>query len=55
MSDPGGGKIMELRPATSGTAAVATLLAALTYPQGMAAHGITRNKTVQHIFIKTFE
>jgi hypothetical protein len=44
VSDPGGGKIMELRPAAGGTAAVTTLLAGLTYPQGMAAHGITRNK-----------
>jgi glucose/arabinose dehydrogenase len=36
VSDPGGGKIMELRPDAAGTATVETLLAGLTYPQGMA-------------------
>jgi len=36
VSDPDGGKIMELRPGGAGTAAVRTLLAGLTYPQGMA-------------------
>jgi glucose/arabinose dehydrogenase len=36
VSDPGGGEIMELRPTAAGTAAVTTLLAGLTYPQGMA-------------------
>ena len=36
VSDPGGGKIMELRPDAAGTAAVTTLLAGLTNPQGMA-------------------
>jgi glucose/arabinose dehydrogenase len=36
VSDPDGGKIMELRPDAAGTAAVQTLLAGLTYPQGMA-------------------
>ena len=36
VSDPGDGKIMELRPDAAGTAAVATLLSGLTYPQGMA-------------------
>ena len=36
VSDPDGGKIMELRPDSAGTAAVRTLLAGLTYPQGMA-------------------
>jgi glucose/arabinose dehydrogenase len=36
VSDPGDGKIMELRPDAAGTAAVSTLLAGLTYPQGMA-------------------
>ena len=36
VSDPDGGKIMELRPDATGTAAVQTLLAGLTYPQGMA-------------------
>ena len=36
VSDPDGGKIMELRPGAAGTAAVTTLLAGLTYPQGMA-------------------
>jgi glucose/arabinose dehydrogenase len=35
VSDPGG-KIMELRPDTAGTATVKTLLAGLTHPQGMA-------------------
>jgi glucose/arabinose dehydrogenase len=36
VSDPGGGKIVELRPDAAGTAAVTTLLAGLTNPQGMA-------------------
>jgi glucose/arabinose dehydrogenase len=36
VSDPDDGKIMELRPDAAGTAAVNTLLAGLTYPQGMA-------------------
>jgi glucose/arabinose dehydrogenase len=36
VSEPGGGKIMELRADAAGTAAVTTLLAGLTYPQGMA-------------------
>jgi glucose/arabinose dehydrogenase len=36
VSDPHGGKIMELQPGAAGTAAVTTLLAGLTYPQGMA-------------------
>jgi len=36
VSEPGGGKIMELRPDTAGTASVTTLLTGLTYPQGMA-------------------
>jgi glucose/arabinose dehydrogenase len=36
VSDPGGGKIMDLRPDAAGTAAVTTLLAGLTNPQGMA-------------------
>ena len=36
VSDPDGGKIMELRPGTAGTVAVTTLLSGLTYPQGMA-------------------
>ncbi len=35
VSDPDDGKIMELRPDAGGTAAVSTLLAGLTYPQGM--------------------
>jgi glucose/arabinose dehydrogenase len=35
VSDPDGGKIMELRPGAAGTAAVRTLLAGLTHPQGM--------------------
>jgi glucose/arabinose dehydrogenase len=35
VSDPHDGKIMELRPDAGGTAAVSTLLAGLTYPQGM--------------------
>jgi glucose/arabinose dehydrogenase len=36
VSEPDDGKIVELRPGTAGTAAVTTLLAGLTYPQGMA-------------------
>jgi glucose/arabinose dehydrogenase len=36
VSDPDAGKIMELRPDAAGTAVVTTLLAGLTYPQGMA-------------------
>ena len=36
VSDPDGGKIMELRPGAAGTAAVTILLGGLTYPQGMA-------------------
>ena len=36
VSDPDGGKIMELRPDAAGTAAVRTLLGGLTHPQGMA-------------------
>jgi glucose/arabinose dehydrogenase len=36
VSDPGGGKIVELRPDAAGTATVKTLLARLTAPQGMA-------------------
>jgi len=36
VSVPGDGKIMELRPDAAGTATVGTLLAGLTYPQGMA-------------------
>lgn len=36
VSVPGSGKIMELRPDGAGTAVVRTLLAGLTYPQGMA-------------------
>jgi hypothetical protein len=36
VSDPGGGEIKQLRPTAAGTAAVTTLLAGLTYPQGMA-------------------
>jgi len=35
VSEPDNGKIMELRPAAAGTATVKTLLAGLTYPQGM--------------------
>ncbi|HEX3961943.1 MAG TPA: hypothetical protein VHZ03_35830 [Trebonia sp.] len=36
VSEPGDGKIMELRPDAAGTATVTTLLSRLTYPQGMA-------------------
>jgi glucose/arabinose dehydrogenase len=36
VSDPGDGKIMELRPDAAGTAVTKTLLAGLTYPQGLA-------------------
>ena len=36
VSEPDDGKIMKLRPGTSGTAAAQTLLTGLTYPQGMA-------------------
>jgi glucose/arabinose dehydrogenase len=36
VSEPSDGKIMELRPDAAGTAAVTTLLAGLTEPQGMA-------------------
>jgi glucose/arabinose dehydrogenase len=36
VSDPDEGRIMELRPDAAGTAVVTTLLAGLTYPQGMA-------------------
>ena len=36
VSDPRDGKIMELRPDATGTAAVTTLLSGLTHPQGMA-------------------
>jgi glucose/arabinose dehydrogenase len=36
VSEPGNGKIVELRPDRAGTATVKTLLAGLTYPQGMA-------------------
>ncbi|MCW2931311.1 MAG: SMP-30/gluconolaconase/LRE-like region [Actinomycetia bacterium] len=36
VSEPGDGKIMELRPDAAGTATVTTLLSGLTYPQGMA-------------------
>jgi glucose/arabinose dehydrogenase len=36
VSVPDSGKIMELRPDAAGTATVRTLLAGLTYPQGMA-------------------
>jgi glucose/arabinose dehydrogenase len=36
VSEPGAGKIVELRPDAAGTATVTTLLSRLTYPQGMA-------------------
>jgi glucose/arabinose dehydrogenase len=36
VSEPGDDKIVELRPDAAGTASVRTLLAGLTYPQGMA-------------------
>jgi glucose/arabinose dehydrogenase len=36
VSEPGAGKIVELRPDAAGTAQVTTLLSGLTYPQGMA-------------------
>lgn len=36
VSEPDDGKIVELHPDAAGTAATATLLAGLTYPQGMA-------------------
>jgi glucose/arabinose dehydrogenase len=36
VSEPADGKIMELRPDAAGTATVTTLLAGLTYPQGIA-------------------
>jgi glucose/arabinose dehydrogenase len=36
VSDPGDGKVMELRPQAGGTARVTTLPSGLTYPQGMA-------------------
>jgi sugar lactone lactonase YvrE len=36
VSEPDNGKIAQLRPDVVGTATAATLLAGLTYPQGMA-------------------
>jgi glucose/arabinose dehydrogenase len=36
VSEPGDGRIVELRPDAAGTATVTTLLSRLTYPQGMA-------------------
>jgi glucose/arabinose dehydrogenase len=36
VSDPGGGRVMRLRPGAAGTATVATVLSGLTNPQGLA-------------------